>query len=86
VAFIFELNYDFRILLTFYFAWFYQRFFMKTKQNPQMVGDPSSKLEFSTFFPEKTRPQIQHCCDIAFSIANCLGAFDYIQKKFKSPL
>lgn len=35
IAFILELQYDFRIIFSLYFTWFYLRFFMKTKLFPQ---------------------------------------------------
>ena len=66
-----------------YFSWFYLRFLMQG----EVVGEPGAHFALQTFFPEAYRPKIAELSDSVFQTVNeSTGAFDYIQRKFKSPL
>mmetsp|Transcript_41172 Transcript_41172/g.30277 ORF Transcript_41172/g.30277 Transcript_41172/m.30277 type:complete len:81 (-) Transcript_41172:234-476(-) len=77
---------DIRLLSHIYFTWFYLRFFMIHKLHPQQVGDPSDGFALHTFFPEKVQTSVKGFGDKCFAVVSVTGFFDYIQKRFKSPL
>lgn len=75
--------YDLQMPFALYFSWFYLRFLMQG----EVVGEPGAHFALQTFFPEAYRPKIAELSDSVFQTVNeSTGAFDYIQRKFKSPL
>ena len=52
-SFLFEQNWDVRMVFSFYAIWFYLRFFMRTTNDPLIPGDKSPNFAFHTFFPER---------------------------------
>ena len=51
IRFLFEQPFDFRVLLDFYWAWFFLRFFMRSKDGA--IGDFSQQFSLSVFFPSR---------------------------------
>jgi hypothetical protein len=67
-----------------YFSWFYLRFLMPNKSE---LGDPSDAFALFTFFPYSVRPQVAAFSYNLFTTINeSTGIFDYIQRRFRSPL
>jgi hypothetical protein len=51
MRFLFEQPFDFRVLLDFYWVWFFLRFFMRNKNSS--IGDFSPEFSLSLFFPSR---------------------------------
>ena len=67
LAFVLELNYDIRLIVTFFTAWFYLRFFMRNSLFPNQVGDGSPEFALHTFFPPGViRDKIEAYFDAVF--------------------
>ncbi|TNV79711.1 hypothetical protein FGO68_gene8672 [Halteria grandinella] len=76
-----------RFPLSLYFSWFYLRFIMPNPRGAGEIGDASPHFALHTFFPQSYQPQVQEFSERIFTLINeSTGAFDYIQRKFKSPL
>ncbi len=86
IQFLLEIQMDFMMTIIFYFCWFYLRFFMTSKLNPQQFGDSTNNFALHTFFPEYIQKSIGDFNDKVFNIVNIFGIFDYLVLKFRSPL
>ena len=92
ICFVLELGgeyYDFRLPFAMYFSWFYLRFIMVNPrgQNSGEVGDSSVHFALHTFAPEAYKERVAEFSDSIFVWINTTtGAFDYLQRKYKSPL
>jgi hypothetical protein len=76
--------YDLRLPFAMYFSWFYLRFLMPNKTE---LGDSSDAFALFTFFPYSVRPQVAAFSYGIFTTINeSTGVFDYIQRRFRSPL
>lgn len=72
-----------------YSAWFYLRFLMINPRSSGEVGDASTHFALHTFVPAgwPLRDWLADFGERLFAAVNeSTGAFDYIQRKFKSPL
>ena len=49
IRFVFEKPFDLRVVLDFFWSWFFLRFFMRAKNG--RVGDLSPEFALSQFFP-----------------------------------
>lgn len=81
--------YDVRLPFAMYFSWFYLRFLMLNPRSSGEVGDAGPHFALHTFIPGEGpfKQQLAEFCDRVFQTVNeSTGAFDYIQRKFKSPL
>ena len=89
-CFIFELPgfyYDLRLPFSLYFCWFYLRFLMPMPNSSDDLGDASDSFALFTFFPYSLRPQVASLSYQMFTVINeSTGAFDYIKRRFGSPL
>ncbi len=55
--------------------------------NKEELGDSSDSFALFTFFPYSVRPQVAAFSYKIFTAINeTTGAFDYIQRRFRSPL
>lgn len=77
--------YDLRLPFVLYASWFYLRFLMVHPATGD-VGDSAEAFSLYTFFPEKYRSNVKELSDGVFlAVNNSTGAFDYIQRRFRSP-
>ena len=78
-----------RLPFAVYCSWFYLRFLMINPRSNGEIGDASTHFALHTFLPVgwPIRDKVAHFGEILFQTINeTTGVFDYIQRKFKSPL
>lgn len=80
VSFIFEQPFDLRLLLDFFWVWFYLRFFMKTHYNNELqVGDLSNGFAICTFFPQRFQKPIMIASELSYAFLNMCGLMNILR-------
>ena len=78
VSFLFEQPFDLRILLDFFWIWFYLRFFMRS--NVTQVGDFTPEFAMHTFFPQKLKGPVKIISEVAYAMFNMCGFINWMQR------
>jgi hypothetical protein len=78
VSFLFEQPFDLRILLDFFWIWFYLRYFMRTQDN--QIGDFSPEFAMHTFFPAKLQGAVKVASEFSYAIFNMCGFVNYMHR------
>ena len=81
--FLFELPFCGKIIIDYFWIWFYLRFFMRTMQpgavDPKTgepmyeIGDLSAEFGLHSFFPERLQPPILAVSDLCYALLNMCG-------------
>lgn len=78
VSFLFEQPFDLRIMLDFFWIWFYLRYFMRTQDN--QIGDFSAEFAFHTFFPERVKKPVMVISEFSYAIFNMCGFVNFMHR------
>ena len=74
----FEQPFDLRIMLDFFWIWFYLRYFMRTQDN--QIGDFSPEFAFHTFFPEKLKKPVMALSEVSYALFNMCGFVNFMHR------
>lgn len=77
-SFVFEQPFDLRILIDFFWVWFYLRFFMRT--NGSQVGDFTPEFAINTFFPARFRKSVKAVSEVSYAMFNMCGFINWMQR------
>lgn len=77
--FLFEQPFDLRIILDFYWIWFYLRFFMPN--NEGQVGDLTHEFALASFFPQRIQAPISLVSEVSFAIFNMCGFVNWLRSR-----
>lgn len=77
--FLFEQPFDLRILLDFFWIWFYLRFFMPN--NEGQIGDLTHEFALASFFPQRLQGPISAISEVSFAIFNMCGFVNWLRAR-----
>jgi len=78
VSFLFEQPFDLRIMLDFFWVWFYLRYFMRTQDN--QIGDFSPEFALHTFFPAKVKKPVMVLSEFSYALFNMCGFVNFMHR------
>lgn len=88
--FLFELPFCGKIIIDYFWIWFYLRFFMRTMQpgaaDPKTgepvyeIGDLSAEFGLHSFFPERLQPPILAVSDLCYALLNMCGFVNGVRR------
>ena len=82
----FEQPLNLKVLFDFFWAWFYLRFFMRTRVNEMgpiehqyQVGDLSPNFALASFFPKRIRMPVAKVADVSYALLNMCGLVNAVR-------
>jgi hypothetical protein len=78
VSFLFEQPFDLRVMLDFFWIWFYLRYFMRTQDN--QIGDFSPEFAFVTFFPDRFKKPVMVISEFSYALFNMCGFVNFMHR------